>query len=111
VKETIQYDDFAKIDLRVGLVKTAERVPKSKKLLRLEIDLGESALRQVLAGIGEYYAPEDMVGRRVVVVANLAPRPMMGLVSHGMVLAANDGTGRLLLSAVAGEPPPGSTVA
>jgi methionyl-tRNA synthetase len=111
VKETIQYDDFAKIDLRVGLVKTAERVPKSKKLLRLEIDLGESVLRQVLAGIGEHYAPEDMVGRRVVVVANLAPRPMMGLVSHGMVLAANDGSGRLVLSSVAGEPPPGSTVA
>jgi methionyl-tRNA synthetase len=111
MKDTIQYDDFAKIDLRVGLVKTAERVPKSNKLLRLEIDLGEAAPRQVLAGIGQYYTPEEMPGRRVVVVANLAPRKLMGLESHGMVLAANDGSGRLVLSGVAGEPPPGSTVA
>jgi methionyl-tRNA synthetase len=69
----ITIDDFAKIELRVGIVKVAERVPKADKLLRLEIDIG-AEVRQVLAGIAEAYAPETLVGRKVVIVANLAPR-------------------------------------
>jgi methionyl-tRNA synthetase len=81
-------DDLAKIDLRLGLVKAAERVPKSDKLMRLEVDLGEPEVRQILAGIGKVYAPDDLVGRRIVVVANLAPRKLMGFESRGMVLAA-----------------------
>ncbi len=93
----ITIDDVAKVDLRLGLVKTAERVPKSDKLLRLEVDLGEPAPRQILAGIGKHYAPEDLLGRRLVVVANLAPRKMMGLESQGMVLAASDEEGLSVL--------------
>lgn len=106
---TIEYDDFAKLDLRVGLVRSAERVPKSEKLLRLEIDLGEPALRQVVSGIAEHFAPESLIGTRVVVVANLKPRKLMGLVSQGMVLAAHAGD-RLLLVSVAGDAAPGSKI-
>jgi methionyl-tRNA synthetase len=84
----ITIDDFAKVELRVGLVKVAERVPKSDKLLRLEVDIG-SEVRQVLAGIAEAYAPETLVGRKVVIVANLAPRKMRGLESNGMIVAAS----------------------
>jgi methionyl-tRNA synthetase len=84
----ISIDDFAKIELRVGLVKVAERVPKSDKLLRLEIDIG-TEVRQILAGIAEAYAPETLVGRKVVIVANLAPRKMRGLESNGMIVAAS----------------------
>jgi methionyl-tRNA synthetase len=86
--DKISIDDFAKVELRVGLVKVAERVPKSDKLLRLEVDIG-SEVRQVLAGIAEAYAPEALVGRKVVIVANLAPRKMRGLESNGMIVAAS----------------------
>ena len=86
----ISIDDFSKVELRVGQVKVAERVPKSDKLLRLEIDIG-TEVRQVLAGIAEAYAPETLVGRKVVIVANLAPRKMRGLESNGMIVAASLG--------------------
>lgn len=93
-KETfLDFDDFMKVDLRVGLVREAERVEKSNKLLKLSIDLGEGEPRQVVAGISEHYAAEELVGRRVVVVANLKPRKLMGIESHGMVLAASDADG------------------
>lgn len=108
-KPAIAFDDFVKVDLRVGLVQSAERVPKSDKLLRLLIELGEDAPRQVLAGLGKQYTPEDMEGRRVVVVANLKPRKMMGLESRGMVLAAGTQAGPILLSAPE-DVPPGSAV-
>jgi methionyl-tRNA synthetase len=84
----ISIDDFTKIELRVGLVKVAERVPKADKLLRLEIDIG-TEVRQVLAGIAEAYAPETLVGRKVVIVANLAPRKLRGMESNGMIVAAS----------------------
>lgn len=86
----IGYDDFAKVELRVGLVRAAERVPKKDKLLKLEVDLGEpSGPRTIVAGLALTFAPEQLVGRRVVVVANLAPRSFgKGLVSHGMLLAS-----------------------
>ena len=84
----IGYDDFAKVDLRVGLVKTCEKVPKKDKLLRLTVDLGEAEPRTIVAGLALTFQPEALVGRRVVVVANLAPRDFGGkLVSHGMLLA------------------------
>jgi methionyl-tRNA synthetase len=86
--EKISIDDFAKVELRVGLVKVAERVPKADKLLRLEVDIG-TEVRQILAGIAEAYAPETLVGRKVVIVANLAPRKMRGLESNGMIVAAS----------------------
>ena len=87
----IDITDFAKVDLRVGLVLEAERIPKSDKLLKLKIDLGEAQPRQILAGMAEYYTPEQMVGRKVVVVANLKPRKLRGLESQGMVVAASVG--------------------
>ena len=85
----ITIDDFLKVELRVGEIKVAERIPKSDKLLRFEIDLGEEKPRQILAGLAEYYEPEKLIGRKVVVVANLKPRKMRGLESQGMVCAAS----------------------
>ena len=103
----ISIDDFAKVDLRVGLVKVAERVPKSDKLLRLEIDIG-TEVRQVLAGIAEAYAPETLVGRKVVIVANLAPRKMRGLESNGMIVAASLEGGKPVLASFLEEVPVGA---
>ena len=87
----ITIDDFLKVELRVGEIKVAERVPNADKLLRFEIDLGEEKPRQILAGLAEYYEPEKLVGRKVVVVANLKPRKMRGLESQGMICAASLG--------------------
>jgi methionyl-tRNA synthetase len=84
----ITIDDFAKVELRVAQVLVAERIPKADKLLRLEIDLGYEK-RQILAGIAQYYEPEKLIGRKIVIVANLAPRQMRGLESNGMLLAAS----------------------
>jgi methionyl-tRNA synthetase len=91
----IGIEDFLKVDLRVGEILVAERIPKADKLLRFEINLGEEKPRQILAGLAEYYEPETLVGRKVVVVANLKPRMMRGLESQGMICAASleDGTG------------------
>jgi len=86
LKETITIDDFAKVDLRVGLIRQAEKLPKSKKLLKLEVDLGFET-RTLLSGISQHYATEELVGKRVVVVANLKPAKIMGVESQGMVLA------------------------
>jgi methionine--tRNA ligase beta chain len=91
---TITIDDFAKVDLRVAQIVVAERIPKADKLLRLEVDLGpnfDPPRRQILAGIAEHYAPEALIGRKVVIVANLAPRKMRGLESNGMIVAASVG--------------------
>nr|WP_243664524.1 methionine--tRNA ligase subunit beta [Rhodothermus marinus] len=103
LKPEIVYDDFDRLDLRVGRVEKAERVSKSKKLLRLEVDLGFEK-RQILAGVAEQMAPEDLEGRRVVVVANLKPRKMMGLESQGMLLMAEDREGRLVPVTAESEP-------
>ena len=84
----ISIDDFVKVDLRVAQILVAERVPKANKLLRLEVDLGYEK-RQILAGIAQYYEPEKLIGRKIVIVANLAPRKMRGLESNGMLLAAS----------------------
>ena len=86
----IAIDDFVKIDLRVAKIIVAERIPKADKLLRLEVDLGYEK-RQILSGIAEWYTPEELLGRRIVIIANLAPRKMRGLESHGMLLAASNG--------------------
>lgn len=85
----IGIEDFLKVELRVGEVKVCERIPKADKLLRFEIDLGEGQPRQILAGLAEYYEPEKLIGRKVVVVANLKPRKMRGLESQGMICAAS----------------------
>ena len=88
-KQFIAIEDFLKVELRVGEIKVAERIPKADKLLRFEIDLGEDEPRQILAGLAEYYEPEKLIGRKVVVVANLKPRKMRGLESQGMICAAS----------------------
>ena len=85
----ITIEDFIKVELRVGEIKVAERIPNADKLLRFEIDLGEEKPRQILAGLAEYYEPETLIGRKVVVVANLKPRKMRGLESQGMICAAS----------------------
>jgi len=98
----ITIDDFARIELRVAEIKVAERIPKADKLLRLEVDLGYEK-RQILSGIAEWYTPEELVGRRIVVITNLAPRKMRGLESHGMLLAASHGEGGKPVLATFGE--------
>jgi methionyl-tRNA synthetase len=105
--EKISIDDFAKIELRVGLVKVAERVPKADKLLRLEVDIG-TEVRQVLAGIAEAYAPETLVGRKVVIVANLAPRKLRGMESNGMIVAASLEGGKPVLASFLEDVPLGA---
>jgi methionyl-tRNA synthetase len=103
----ISIDDFAKVDLRVALVKTAEKVKGAEKLLRLEVDLG-TEVRQIVAGIAEAYAPEALVGRKVVIVANLAPRKLRGLESNGMIVAASLEGGQPVLAAFLEEVPVGA---
>jgi methionyl-tRNA synthetase len=96
-KQFITIDDFTKVELRVAQIKVAERIPKADKLLRLEVDLGYEQ-RQILAGIAEFYTPESLIGRKIVIVANLAPRKMRGLESNGMLLAASLEGGRPVLA-------------
>jgi methionyl-tRNA synthetase len=93
VVELIGIEDFAKVHLKVGKVLSAERVEKSEKLIKLRVDTGEE--RQIVAGIGKAYAPDDLVGRKIVVVANLKPAKLMGIESQGMLLAATDDKGTL----------------
>lgn len=87
--QQITIEEFQKIQLKVGKVLSAERVPKSEKLLKLQVDLGGEQ-RQIVAGIGKTYEPQSLVGRRIVIVANLKPATLMGVESQGMVLAAGD---------------------
>jgi methionyl-tRNA synthetase len=103
VKTEIVYDDFDKLDLRTGLIKTAERVPKTDKLMKLEVDLGFET-RTIVSGIAQHFEPEQVIGKQVVVVANLAPRKMKGIESKGMILMAENAEGRLFFVA------PGETV-
>jgi methionyl-tRNA synthetase len=105
----ITYDDFAKLELRVGKVTQAAAVPKKDKLLHLQVDLGEAKPRSIVAGIAQAYKPEQLVGKQVIVVANLAPRKLAGLVSEGMILAAGDEE-ILGLSALDRDAPPGTRV-
>jgi methionyl-tRNA synthetase len=94
LKSEITIDDFAKIDLKVGRILSAEKVEKADKLLKLEIDLGFEK-RTILSGIAKHFSPEEIVGKQVVVVANLAPRKMRGIESNGMILMAEDKEGKL----------------
>ncbi len=107
---TIQFDDFAKIELRVGLVLECSAHPNADKLLVLKVDLGTEQ-RQICAGLKTHYAPEQLVGQRIVVVANLAPRTMRGQISQGMMLAATDAaTGKVIFISPSQEAAPGSKV-
>lgn len=107
LKSTITIDDVRKLDLRVGIIRQAEAVPKSKKLLRLTVDIGFEE-RSIVSGIGESYGPEELIGRQIVIVANLQPATLMGVQSEGMLLAAKSGKGFELVSVETS--PPGSDV-
>ena len=108
MKPLVTYEEFMKMDLRIGKVLEAEEVATSKKLLKLKVDIGGEQ-RQMLAGIKGHYTPEQMIGRLVVVLANLQPKAMMGLESQGMVLAANNGEAPILVAPIS-EAPVGTIV-
>ena len=93
-KPEIAFDDFSKLDLRVGTVLSAEKIEKADKLLKLEIDLGFER-RTIVSGIALHFTPEEITGKQVVVVANLAPRKMRGIESNGMILMAENNDGKL----------------
>ncbi|MBD5294786.1 MAG: methionine--tRNA ligase [Bacteroides sp.] len=109
VKANVEYDDFAKMDIRVGKVMECQNVPKSKKLLEFKIDDGMGG-RTILSGIAAYYKPEDLVGKEVCFIANFPPRKMMGRESMGMILSAVNADGSLTVIGPQGEVKPGSTV-
>ena len=108
--ETIDIEYFKKIQLRVAKIEAAEPVPKSKKLLRLQLDLGALGKRQIVAGIGPYYPIETLIGRKIVIVANLQPTQLMGVESQGMLLAAATADGAQLALLSPGDIPEGSQV-
>lgn len=87
--ETISIEDFKRVDLRVGYVRSAERISGSERLIRLIVDLGELGERQIIAGLAKWYKPEDFIGKYIVVVANLKPKKLMGFESQGMILATD----------------------
>jgi len=93
-KEVIQYDDFTRMDLRTATILEAEVVPKTKKLLKLKLDTGLD-IRTVVSGIAEYYQPEQIIGKKVVMLANLAPKEIKGIPSQGMILMAENSEGKL----------------
>ena len=94
-KETITFDDFTKLDLRVGTILEAEKMPKAKKLLVLKVDTGID-VRTIVSGIAESFTPEEVVGKRVTVLVNLAPRDLRGVESQGMILMTNNAEGKLV---------------
>ncbi len=109
MKPTITSEEFSKVDLRVAKVLRCEKVPRSEKLLKLLVDLGGEQ-REVVAGIAQHYQPQDLIGKAIVVVANLKPARLMGLESHGMLLAATGSDGKLVVLTVAGDIEAGSIV-
>ena len=110
VKEIVSYDDFEKLDIRVGHIKACEKVKKSKKLLKFLIDDGSGTDRTILSGIAAYYEPEQLVGKDVLFIANFATRKMMGMESQGMILSALNFDGSLSVTSVLSEVKPGSQV-
>ncbi|HUC02052.1 MAG TPA: methionine--tRNA ligase subunit beta [Candidatus Paceibacterota bacterium] len=103
-------DEFQKADLRVGKIISAERVEGSEKLLKLQVEIGEAAPRQILSGIAKVYAPEDLTGKSVAIIANLDPRMMMGMESNGMLLAAHGDGGAPVIIQPAGDVAPGAKI-
>ncbi len=105
----ISFDDFKKAELRVATIESAERVEKSEKLIKLLVSLGNEK-RQIVAGIGNAYEPAQLVGKQIVIVANLAPRTLMGLESKGMLLAAHGSDNKPILLSIEKNVPEGSTI-
>jgi len=109
LKPVITYDDFAKLDMRVGTIESAEEVSGSEKLLKLVVDFGTEK-RQVISGIKKYYVPENLVGKQAVFVTNLEPRMIMGLESQAMIMAAHGEGGEAIILAPDESSPKGSTI-
>ena len=110
MEELITYDEFAKIDLRIAQILAAEKVEKSEKLIKLQVSVGDLGERQIVAGIAKRYQAEELVGRKIIIVANLKPAKLMGLESQGMLLAADDGQGLLELASIDPLMPAGAKV-
>ncbi len=108
--DTITYDDFAKLDFRVGKILKVEDVPESIKLLKLKVDFGELGEKTVFSGIKKWYLPKDLKGKRFVFLFNLEPRPMMGEVSEAMIIAAEEEGGDCSLLAPDKKMAPGTKV-
>lgn len=108
-KPEISYEDFAKLDIRTGTILEAEKVPKTKKLLKLKIDTGIDK-RTVVSGIAEYFIPEEIIGKQICLLINLAPRNIKGIESHGMILTAQDNAGRLYFITPGGSPDNGCEI-
>lgn len=98
LKAEIVYDDFAKLDIRIGTVVAAEMVPEADKLIKCTIDFGPLGTRTIVSGIAEYIAPEALVGKQLPYVVNLAPRKLKGIMSEGMLLAGQDAAGLALIA-------------
>lgn len=105
----ITYDDFKKVELKIAKIIEAEEVPGAEKLLRLQIDLGNSEKRQIVAGIKKQYLAKDLIGKEIAVITNLEPRLVMGVESNGMLLAASGDAGPVILMPEK-EVPPGSGI-
>ena len=105
MKDEIQYDDFAKIDIHIGTVLAVERVPDTDKLLKCTIDFGELGQRTIVSGIAQWKDPEDLVGKQLPYIVNLAPKMLRGVESSGMLLAASDEDGVALLHPERSLPP------
>ncbi|OGG77856.1 hypothetical protein A3B35_02345 [Candidatus Kaiserbacteria bacterium RIFCSPLOWO2_01_FULL_54_24] len=101
----ISYDDFAKLDIRIGTVVAAELVPETDKLIKCTIDFGEMGTRTIISGIAQWKTPEELVGKQLPYVVNLAPKVLRGIESQGMLLAASDETGVALLFSERAMPP------
>ncbi|WP_288317616.1 methionine--tRNA ligase [Xylanibacter caecicola] len=110
IKETIAFEDFEKLDIRVGHVKNCEKVKKANKLLKFTIDDGSGTDRTIVSGIAKFYAPEELIGKDVLFIANLAPRKLMGIESCGMILSAENFDGSLSVTSLLREVKPGSCV-
>jgi len=108
--DKIKYDDFAKVELKTAKILEAEPIEESEKLIKLTVDVGEENPRQILAGIKQYYQPEDLIGKTIVIVANLEPRMMMGLESNGMLLASGGDEGKPILLTTIEDAEPGSKI-
>ncbi|MGE0077603.1 MAG: methionine--tRNA ligase [Bacteroidales bacterium] len=108
-KEAVSYDDFSKMDIRIGKVLEAERVPKTQKLMKLKVDTGIDT-RTLVSGIAEHFTPEQIIGRQVSILVNLEPRKIKGIESHGMILMAEDANGKLMFVQPSDEVSNGSTV-
>jgi methionyl-tRNA synthetase len=109
IRETKTYDDFAKLDIRVGIVLECSKVAKADKLLELKIDDGLGG-RTIVSGIAKHYAPEELIGKQVCFIANLAPRQLKGIPSEGMILSAEDANGKLIVLTTEKSVMPGSEV-